>query len=511
MKKLLACLLCMMLLLGAVACNNTPDPSPSDPTPNDPSVSDNGGSDGPSSVTTDDGIEDRSQLLNGKKTSERALYLWNGMFEDSEINDMVSSLTQDMSLALHGTMQGYAISAEVTAKQLLIEGEGAIKPFAYEEGKNVTTMIVDENTTYTSTTTLKSGYADGKIFEYCSNDDGANGVYATHSAAQWETYRSIALSESSLAPIIDAEDCENKGFEFAGRNYTVRFSGFTDEGIAKLCDLFSLTDMPIDQTPTDLLIEATFRRDLLPTEMKISFVFEEADGENLPSCEIVMSFKDYNKTEPITVDMSGWRDVGNMLYAQRALHRPKELKEAAVASFDYSTTISIYQNNTYVTGGTTSYEILYSNAEDGGYAFSIQSTQGGTSYSYADGIYQIIGGDNQGSYEITDERAREMMDPFVDPMGVDILWLLRATKNEYNANMLDYTLVMKTCDDEWLAERLELLNATKDDVIAQQIYVTAVEDGAGNLTDLCYDLSVTVDSGYSMRYIVTLENISMTE
>ena len=514
MKKLLACLLCTLLLFGFVACTVEPEPVPSpnpnDSTPNDSSVSDVGGSDDPSSVTTDDGIEDRSALLDGKSLPERALYLWNGLFEESEISDMVSSATQNMDIILRGTMQGYTVSSDTSTKSLLIDGSGAIRPFSYAEGES-TTVISDGETTHTTTTLIKSGYANGKIFAYYADENGANGIYASHSPAQWEAYQAAALADAALNPIIREDFCENKSFLFVGRNYKAEFSGFTDEGMDALCRALGMEEMPIDETPTDLLVTATFRRDLLPTEMKITLVFDEAEGDNPPACEVVMLFCDYNATEPIAVDMSGWRDVGSMLTAQRVFRQRDALREASVASFEYECSIRIHQNGEYVTGGTTTYQGLHSNAEDGGYAFYLESPTGDLRYSYANGIYEIEGSANDdGRYGLTDEEARAFMDPFFDPMGMERYWVRNATRYEHTADIVDHTLTLKTCDSEWLADRLAMLNATEADVAYMLLTATCIEDADGNLTMLSYKLSVTFFSGYSLDYIVTLQNIEMS-
>ncbi len=510
MKKLFASLLCILLLFSAVACNDSSVPVPPADTPpsNNASTSHVGGADDPSSITTDDGIQNRSHLLEGKTNEECAAFLWNNWFEDEELDSKVSSATMNMNVSLQGTVQGFATSTDANVTSLLVEGNSLSRPFYYQSG--TTNMAFELNGTKQETTlTIKSGYADGKIFEYSSGPDGTYAIYAEHSPAEWEEYQGSTASEDDILPTVAANACSTKTFERKQKEFVIGLSGFSEEEVIAFSESFGGLGNLIDQIPSDVSLSATFRHDLLPTEIKIAFVYDETSGNNAPVCEITIELKDYNKTKAFSMDWKDYRNVGNLLYAKRILESPQKLLEAHEATYSCWTIKYIYQSGTEIYSDGTMYHITHKNKADGSFVFEIQDFHNESlSYRYSDGIYQVRSGSSNRQYEMSDEEARDIIQSLVMPTELEILWTKATYYFEFSGFqdlLYDYDADFSTCDPDWIDTMLNGTGKTSEDVMSIDVNASYRINAEGKLIQVSYYFDMNFADGYRVEYSLQMD------
>lgn len=502
MKKLFACLLCMALLFCLIACKTEPAPAPNEDTPSNPSSADNNNA--PSSNPSGDVIENRSHLLNGMSLEEKAIFLWNGMFDDeSDIDDTVESGTMELALAMVGTSQGYALNADMKGKSLHVEGAGSIKPFDYEE---MSATIRMEDDILNTTTTTKTGYANGKIFAYFSTDGEEYGVCATHSPADWKEYQALSVSDSSSTlPTIKEDFCQTKSFEWAGQGYTVSFSDFNENGLDAIGEsIGDLIDI-LDETPTDARLSASFRRDLLPLEMKIEFVFEATDNETEPSCVITFQFKNYNNTHAFLVDMHDYDDAGDLLAARKVLHYKKAIPNAKQAVFTTKMDMTIKQSGSTVGANTTSTDISLKNTANDGFSFT-RWENSAVQAIYANGAYSTPG---QSPIEVHESQAKSLIEGFLDPLAIEIYWVKKAELRHESASGRLFVIELAACDPELYQVVCSRINATDKNIVVKNIYMTCEEDANGNLEKLSYWIAITTREEYSATLQIDVHSMDI--
>lgn len=503
MKKLLAFALCMILLLGAMACDKS-EPPVNTPTPpettDSSSVSDVGGATPPSSMGE---IANRSHLLNGKTLEEKAIFLWNGLFEEeSIIDDTVDSATMEAVIAAKGTSADLPGSIDATMKFIYVEGSGQIKPFSLMEG--TTTFKMDDLGEWTRI--AKTGYADGKIFEYVSDGDEGYALFAEHTAAEWEEYQLLgATDEGEMIPVMKPEYCATKAFNWVGQTYEIAFSDFTEEGMESMNEMLGDMTELFDEVPTDMTLRATFRRDLLPTEMTVEYVYAEDVDANFV---MTYRFKDYNKTQAVEVDLSEYTDVKDLLSVARLMEKQNELEEAD-ASFRYRLTYKVFQDNRVLGSSTGSYAIEHGEKEDGYWYRAVDETDGDT-YSYANGTYYADTENGEYEQAISEAQARAQVRQYIDAFDTDFSCILFGETETRGSNKL---LVVHYSEfgEEWLETLIGgIPNATLSDIRDVGGHVLYTEDASGGFGRFTYTISITLSVNgtiYTANTFIDVEQV----
>jgi len=508
MKKLLCLLLVLVLLLGLVACATLPQ-NPVETTAPAPEDSPSGSGGTSPSLNT---IEDRSQLLDGKTDEEKAVFLWNGMFdEDSVIGDIVKSGTITLKILAGGTSSSYPLTIDAISKSMIIEeGDGAeaLVTFQYEEATTSLKLgdLLDQ------TTLAKIGYVDGKIIEYSSGGDETYALYAAHTPAEWMRYRETVASDTDdPSPVVEKAYCTVKSFEEAGQNYTVAFSGFTAAGLTAINGSLSGMIELLDQVPTDVTLTATFRRDLLPIEMKMVYVFDEDEGENAPAFSVSFEFTDYNKTKAFSPDLSSYTDVGDLLSVRYLMGKQDALAEAASADFKYASTYEVFQGGESLSASSLRYDITHANHPTAGYSFSMEETGSGDRYAYSEQTIYVNTQFSEYADTMTDAQAKEMLRDFIDVLDTSLARVAVAEKIQPADT---YKVYFSEIDEALIADLIEGVNgANADHVTAVEAYALYSETANEAFGQLSYfvRISLTVGSAsYTVQYTATVGNVVMS-
>ncbi len=492
-KKLMGAFCVVALLLSMAACQ-TKDPASSNDTPPASTPS----TDTPSGTPDGSGSGNASSLLNGKTNEEKAIFLWNKMYDE---DFDVSSYTTESTVSLVTQIMGYRMSADGTIKLRVVKGSDTTQPFYLQE--TVTRSQMGEGMDMVEfTETAKKGYADGKIFEYMSDDESKNGVYAAHSADEWETYYALTSgADETLAPTVEMGDCETVTFEWISEGYRVSFSGFTEEAMKAIGGALGEMMYLFDQDPIDVTMSATFRHDLLPIQMQLALVFDE--GESASSFTMQADFKDFNNTEPITVNMSSYRDVGDLVAFAQIIDKQNQLIDAKSASYLFKSVTEVTDPNNVKDTVIETYDISSKNTEEG-YSFVVEDSYG-TRTTYANGVYEMDGF----PMDMTDVEAKELLRMTVEPIALDAALLSHIEETEDG-----YCATLTSCDLSMFFDVLWQFDVTEEDI--REIRVSYKNGEQGRFGTLTYSVtlrlySVELGGVVHVSYTATTQHVTMTK
>ncbi len=513
MKKLLCLFLPLVLLLNLAACTTPPViPVETTKAPDESSsVSDVGGADNPTSLNT---IEDRSSLLEGKTDEEKAVFLWNGMFdENSVINDTVQSGTIVSHFLINGTSSTYPLAVEMDSTLMSIEESNeleTLETFHYEEASTKLTLgdLLDQ------TTRNKRGYVDGKIIEYSSGSDETYALYATHTPLEWKHYQELSASDNDDAtPVVKKENCVVKSFEEEGQNYTVSFSHFTVDGLASINEAFGEMLDLLDQEPTDVTLHATFRRDLLPTEMTIVYVFDEDDAEKAPAFSVTYEFSNYNKTQAFSIDLSSYTDVKDLLSVRYLMEKQDILAEADEADFEYVSTHEIIRNGVSLGGSSLLYDITQRDDPLTGYSFSMEEYASGDTYEYSEQTIYVNTETSEYADTMTDAQAKNLIRGFIDVLDTSLARVSTAEKTP-PVNTLHYKVFFSKIEDALINDLIKGINgATANHITAIEAYALYSDEPYQDFGKLNYSVKISLTVGstsYVVQYSATVRNVVMS-
>ncbi len=495
-KKLIGILCLAAMLLSLVACQTEPAPSDDTPpatTPNTPDTPSSG---------TNDGITDRSELLNGMTPEEKALFLWNGQFDDPE---GLSSYTAEVTYTATGTYLEQAITTTATGRQYVANLLSDTDLFCYEDLAISGTIGEGLSEVKLNTKTVE-GYAGGKMFSYASDDDGTRAVSASHTAAEYKAYRKDVANDDDYE--LTKDHCESETFEWIATGFRVTLSDFTDAGKAVMDESFGVLAAMLDQEYTDIELVLTCRRDLAPLTFSITYVYDPIEGEPTATYQIEGTYTDYNRTEPFAIDLTGYRDVGSLIAIETVLDRQSELVNAAQASYTYTATTAIKQNGLLPDTGSLTYAVRTENGDDG-YVFSLTDSENGRVYTYENGVYTITQNGYSNTWDISDDQAKEMIRDFVDPLAIDRYEISNASAIENG-----YSLVFTITDREQFESLLSSINATTDDIRSAAAVVTYKQKSDGSIESFSYSVTLSVETataGYTITQGKTISSVDMTE
>ena len=365
-------------------------------------------------------VEDRLYLLDGKSDVEKALYLW-----DLQRKDILSvdSYTMYTEADIKGSYQGIPISAKMSGKTTAVGIISKSKPFF----RDYTHMDMElNNGQYTQSVNTAEGYANGKLYFYEESAGIKNGVAAPCDYEEWLEYRN-ELSDYSSPELLE-DSCENIIVVQNEEQVTLYLSEFSEDGLARIMSGFESFTEFIGAPCIDVEVQIVYRKDLLPVETSVEFVFEAMP--NLPKFSMRATLEDIGKTKATTVSFGGYVAMNNLLEMKKLELKLDKMKNASHGSFTYNYTESLgYDAGDMLREDAGELSVEYWNAEDG-YRFTIKDALSGYSTEYSGGILSVTAsGGGVTTQEYTDAQAKAIIDGYIDPSDLSWERALHVTKN----------------------------------------------------------------------------------
>ena len=405
--RILSLLLSLLLMLSIfVGC--APDSADEDETK---------GAESTQAFTESETTEEEETTATPKKTfeemsdTEKAFYLWN----DSSILETKTSYQTDMTMSISGTMQEipFTMTGSGTTKVIMSENEA----FYYDSAEE--TIDVGDGM-YVSEIVLERGYADGKFYSYQSEDGDDKGVYADVSKEDWVSFFKESLEDDDL--ILSSLLVKNTSFKETSDGYEIAFSGFTKQGLYEVESklLGESSSAIIGKSPSDIELKTQFGKDMLPKKLTIEDVYEYAVGENRPELTMEATFSLYDGVRSSSVNVTGYRQVTNLLEAARIENYFGKLDAAKEASFDYAKQLIQTLDREILDDSIANYRVSCANKENG-YTFLIDAEEG-NDLLYSDGqLKQIQNGSTAQTVSLEEFQARSTIEGYYDPASFNML------------------------------------------------------------------------------------------
>lgn len=422
---------------------------------------------------------------------EKAFYLFNENLES------FSSYTVDMTLSATGTMQGMPFSVTGSGKLIVIDTptevfyyDDAIKRIDVGNGTAVQDMVV------------KSGYVNGKMFSYQSVNGEADGVYSELTDSDWRAYAKEKEEDEALT--LSNEMVGNAALTVTAEGYTATFTDFTEKGLSKIKRAYGDMSSVIGDDPSDIEITISVDAWKKPLCMTVAFLYEAETGTNAPTFVIEGVYRDVNRTAPIAVDLSGYRNVGDLRVIERAERALGKIMEASAATWKSYESCVMSSGGTQVSSSDVTVNASFTDGKDG-YRFSLTDSDGGKA-RYENGVmYSQSAGQKEQSASCDEQAARSYLnDTYLDFAELTVHKASGVTKTESG-----YEITLSDVDLSMFDSMLEGGNQI-DDLLG----VVTVEWKEGKLAYLSYEISfelITQQGTFSVKYLKNITSIQYTE
>lgn len=422
---------------------------------------------------------------------EKAFYLFNENLES------FSSYTVDMTLSATGTMQGMPFSVTGSGKLIVIDTPTEV--FYYDDAIE---RIDVGNGTAVQDMVVKSGYVNGKMFSYQSVNGEADGVYSELTDSDWRAYAKEKEEDEALT--LSNEMVGNAALTVTAEGYTATFTDFTEKGLSKIKRAYGDMSSVIGDDPSDIEITISVDAWKKPLCMTVAFLYEAETGTNAPTFVIEGVYRDVNRTAPIAVDLSGYRNVGDLRVIERAERALGKIMEASAATWKSYESCVMSSGGTQVSSSDVTVNASFTDGKDG-YRFSLTDSDGGKA-RYENGVmYSQSAGQKEQSASCDEQAARSYLnDTYLDFAELTVHKASGVTKTESG-----YEITLSDVDLSMFDSMLEGGNQI-DDLLG----VVTVEWKEGKLAYLSYEISfelITQQGTFSVKYLKNITSIQYTE
>ncbi len=473
----------------------------------------NGGSENSSAGTNDD-KENRDQENSSDDTNddiepdgtensfesmsdvEKACYLWNNE------QKQYSSCTAEMEFVGQGEMQGLPFA--YSGRGMLYMNKTGGKVFYYED---MVAQLNVNNGNYVQDVAMQSGYADGKMFSYQKIGDGeGEGVYSVLSDREWldyfnERYETTNLKLSNkMANSITLTETQTGG-------YKVTASSFSKNGLAAMQGVYGNLASVMGGNPIDIELDFEVDANKRLKSAEICFLYESNQGEEASSLVIRAEYRDFNKTEPFAVSMSGYRNVGDLRVIERVETVINKLNAATNASLECYEACVILLDGQTMSKDEVTIEVNYSDG-NGGYTFVVEDSEG-NKVRYKNGKQYITQAGQPEQEQACDELSAKLYieNHYVAFAPLDSYNVANVTKNGK-----EYCIALEEVDLERFSPILEALSVTENEVKSAQGNVF-VQVTNGKLISLDYEVLLEIDCAQgtvSVEYVKQIQSIQYT-
>ena len=426
---------------------------------------------------------------------EKAFYLFNENLES------FSSYTVDMTLSAAGVMQGMPFSVTGSGKLIVIDTPTEV--FYYDDAIE---RIDVGNGTAVQDIVVKSGYVNGKMFSYQSVNGEADGVYSELTDSDWRAYAKEKEEDEALT--LSDEMVGSVTLTVTAEGYTATFTDFTEKGLSKMKRAYGDMSSVIGDDPSDIEITISVDAWKKPLCMTVAFLYEAETGTNAPTFVIEGVYRDVNRTAPIAVDLSGYRNVGNLRVIERAERELGKIMSASAATWECYESREIWQGATQLSASDVTVNASFTDGKDG-YRFTLTDSKGGKA-RYENGVmYSQSAGAQEQSMTCTEQAARSYLnETYVDfaKLNVHRVFEVKPTQN-------DYKIILSDVDLSNFDAILSAFSATENDVRNVWGFVS-VKIKDGNLAYLFYRVNfdiLTSQGTISVDYVKEIVPIQYTE
>ncbi|MBQ3489098.1 MAG: hypothetical protein IJA86_00725 [Clostridia bacterium] len=327
---------------------------------------------------------------------ENAKELWDKINETMEkLDSYEADGTGTFSFHMKDIPFSKDITTEFTTKTIVSGTNG--KDFYYYSASDFTIK-----TGLLKTETIKTieAFHDGKMFVSSENNgsSAANNqkLYSSLSAEEYMAYRENQYED---VDDIDFTDCSNTTFTHnEDETWSLLYSGYSPKSMAQIIDSFGLDNEVFDFDIQDMEVNIQVDKKFRIKEIKIKFIFDEADAETAPVFEVAVQYSNYNEATLITntINPNNYKEIADCRLLSGFEDMIKKLEEDKDGSFVLEieqTSFIPYNNKTE--SYTETNHVTYGE-KDGQYFYNITSNS--TNYdnlkiSYANGMqtFEILG------------------------------------------------------------------------------------------------------------------------
>lgn len=473
----LAMTLILALLLGVLTgCKTSPDPS----------------GEGTSHSNTNEPwteTQPPQKSFEEMTDKEKAFYLFNAA------EDNCSSCTVDMTISATGVIQGMPFSMTGGGKMISIDTPTEV--FYYEDA---TEHFDVGNGTLVLDLVMKTGYANGKMFSYQSSDGETDGVYSTLTDAEWRAYEKEKSEDEDL--ILSEELVGSVTLTTTEEGYTATFTDFTEKGLSEMDNAYGDLSSVMGDDPSDVVLTISVDAEKKPRSMTVQFLYE--GGTDAPTFVMDGIYRDVNQTESIAVDLSGYRNVGDLRVIERTKRALGKITEASAATWEGYASCVMSSGETQVSSSDVTVNASFTDDKDG-YRFSLTDSDGGKARYEGGMMYSQSAGQAEQSVSCDEQAARSYLnDTYLDFAELTVHKASGVTKTESG-----YEITLSDVDLSMFDSMLEGGNQI-DDLLG----VVTVEWKEGKIAYLSYEISfelITPQGTVSVNYLKDIASIQYTE
>lgn len=475
----LAMTLILVLLLGVLTgCKTSPDPS----------------GEGTSHSNTNEPwteTQPPQKSFEEMTDKEKAFYLFNAA------EDNCSSCTVDMTISATGVIQGMPFSMTGGGKMISIDTPTEL--FYYEDA---TEHFDIGNGTFVQDIVMKSGYVNGKMFSYQSSDGETDGVYSTLTDAEWRAYEKEKIEDEDL--ILSEELVGSVTLTTTAEGYTATFTDFTEKGLDEMNKGYGDMSSVMGDDPSDVVLTISVDAEKKPLGMTVQFLYE--GGTDAPTFVMDGIYRDVNQTKSIAVDLSGYRNVGDLRVIERAERALGKITEASAATWECYESCTIWQGETQLSFSDVTVNASFTDGKDG-YRFSLTDSDGGKA-RYENGMmYSQSAGQKEQSASCDEQAARSYLnETYVDFAGLSVYQASSVTKTEQYDEI--------TLADVDLSKFDAILVSFSEEQVRNAQGFVVVELKEGKLAYLSYQVYfeiLTPQGTVSVNYLKDIASIQYTE
>ncbi len=433
-----------------------------------------------------------ADALEGKTDREKALYVYEYQMKEP---DYLTSYTIEMNASFAGIFQEIPFSGEINGT-ILMANRWSDRDLFYCDTTSISMRMGDgDEPLFSNSMTTKSGYFGESMFYYEESGEADPwGVIAPHTASEYRAYQAAKDKEDEI--VITGESCNRVTFETITGGYRATFAEFVEGNDSFLDQFLGGFDTGIfDQPCVDMELVLEVNEDLLPTKMTYDLIFEPADGEECHSSFRAEGiYSKYNQTAPLLLDISSYRNIGNMIEAEKTIDALAKRKEAKTLQFIYCETMIVDLNGQQQSLNFGDYTVDIRNGAEG-YTFSFRNGETEDYIEYNNGIMTT----RYGQSSCTDESAKQYMEFYIDPADLS----LDRLSDYYLSGNYSY-FVIEDVDLSPFYDVLDSIGADESDITntrAEYSYKHSGTTPASNTVQYDVELTVVTSAGeYTITY-----------
>ncbi len=300
-------------------------------------------------------------------------------------------------------IQGNKITGSSQGRTIAI-GESDDKNFYYYETStnNVECAELDVKEETTSTT----AFSDGKMFLSNKSEERDQKLYSPMSAEQFAEHRERLNSDLENEIFMQCEKSEFKQND--DKSWTLSFSGYTDEAIAKISENMSLDNSTLGGDVVDMSVVISADKKYNITEMNISFSFNPLDIDNVPSVSAKITYSKLNEAEPIAMSIEGYTKVDDVSILPEVSSMLGDIERKSNGAFDANFDQKVLIGGTQSVPLYSQKDVVKYGKTDGKFFYEVVMTDAqGSEYkeAYADGKKSVSWGEYTEKTDMSEQDA----------------------------------------------------------------------------------------------------------